>query len=268
MPSADAFAALSQRLGREPGLLTAWLGLPSPLLAGVVAREAVDCVTIDMQHGAFDIANAVLAIGQVMLAGKPALVRTPVGDFATASRLLDSGAAGIIAPMVNTVEDARALANFTKFPPIGERSWGPLLAMDASGLGATDYLKMANGLTKAIAMIETREALAALDDILAVEGVDGVFVGPSDLSIALSGGGHVNAEHKDVDAALDHVLARCRAAGKAAGVFAGGGERAGELRRKGFDLVALSNDTAQLRLGVQTMLKQAGVDATVKKPGY
>ncbi|MCP8938916.1 aldolase/citrate lyase family protein [Alsobacter sp. SYSU M60028] len=268
MPSADAFAALSHRWGRPPGLLTAWLGIPSPILAGVVAREGVDCVTLDMQHGGFDLAAAVLGIGQVMLAGKPALVRVPVGDYATASRLLDSGAAGIIAPMVNSVADARALVEFTKFPPVGARSWGPVLAMDASGLGPADYLRRANGLTKAIAMVETRESLAALDDILAVEGVDGVFVGPSDLSITLSGGAHVDAEHKDVDAALDHVLARCRAAGKAACVFAPSGPRAGEMRRRGFDLVALANDVGQVRLGVKTMLEQAGAAKGPATQGY
>ena len=252
-----AFAALSQRLGGRSGLLTGWVSIPDPLVAGIIAREGVDCVTLDMQHGTVDVACAVQGIAQVLLAGRPALVRVPVGDFATASRMLDCGASGIIAPMVNTVEDARAFARYTKFPPVGERSWGPAIALGLSGLGMQEYLQNANKLTSAIAMIETREALAALDDILAVDGIDGVFVGPSDLSIALSNGAHVDPGHKDVSDALDHVLARCHAVGKAACVFAINGEKAGDLRRRGYDLIALANDGLQLRLGVQTMIKQA-----------
>lgn len=260
MSSMPAYAALSQKLGGGSGLLTGWVGLPDPLLAGLAAREDLDAVTMDMQHGMVDLAAAVQGIGQILLAGKPALARIPVGEFQTASRLLDAGASGIIAPMVNSVEDARKLVEFTKFPPVGERSWGPHLALGYSGLTPPDYLKQANGLVRAIAMVETRESLAALDDILAVDGIDGVFVGPSDLSIALSDGGLVNADHPDVDTALDHVVARCRAHGKAACTFAMTAERARDMRRKGFDLTALGNDVIQLRAGIRSMLAVAKKD--------
>ncbi len=112
-------------------------------------------------------------------------MRVPVGDFASASRLIDAGAAGVIAPMINSRADAERFASFAKFPPVGERSWGPRAALALSGLDLQGYLASANRLTQAIAMIETREALDALDDILAVAGIDGVFIGPADLSIAL-----------------------------------------------------------------------------------
>lgn len=252
-----AFASLSERLGGGSGLLTGWVGLPDPLVAGIVAREEVDAVTLDMQHGAVDLATAMRAIPHVLLAGKPALARIPVGEFATASRLLDAGASGIIAPMVNSVEDARGFAAFSKFPPLGERSWGPALALDLTGLTPAAYLARANHLTVALAMVETREALDALDAILGVDGIDGVFVGPSDLSIALSGGAHVDAGHADVWSALGHVVARCRAHRKVCAAFAANGERAGELRRRGFDLVALSSDIMQLKAGVKAMAEIA-----------
>lgn len=257
MTSAHAYAALSERMGGGSGLFTGWIGLPDPLLAGIAAREELDAVTLDMQHGTVDIAAAVQGIAQVLLAGKPAIVRIPVGDFATASRMLDAGASGIIAPMVNTIGDARRLADFTKFPPMGERSWGPHLALGLAGLGFQDYLKRANALTRTIAMVETRESLACLDDILSVDGIDGVFVGPSDLSIALSHGAHVDANHPDVDSALDHVVARCRAHGKAACVFATTAERARDMRAKGFDLIALGNDGLWVRSGIKAMLAVA-----------
>jgi 4-hydroxy-2-oxoheptanedioate aldolase len=255
--SGRVFASLSQRIGGGSGLLTGWVGIPDPLVAGLIAREDVDAVTLDMQHGAIDLASAIATIPHVIVADKPVIVRIPVGEFATASRLLDAGASGIIAPMVNSVEDARALVQFTKFPPVGQRSWGPALALSLSGLSPSDYLAQANGLTKTLAMIETREAMAALDDILAVDGIDGVLVGPSDLSIALSNGSHVDAGHADVWTALRHTVARCRHHGRIAAVFAASGERAHESRKMGFDLVALATDAMQLRAGVKAMAEVA-----------
>jgi 4-hydroxy-2-oxoheptanedioate aldolase len=253
----QAYSSLAKRLGGGSGLLTGWVGIPDPLIAGLIAREGVDAVTLDMQHGAMDLACVVQTVPHVAVTGKPVLVRIPVGDFATASRVLDLGVSGIIAPMVNSVEDARALVQFTKFPPLGQRSWGPALAMNLSGLKPGEYLAQANALTTTLAMIETREALAALDDILAVPGIDGVLVGPSDLSIALSNGGHVDAGHADVWTALDHTVARCRAHKKASAVFSMDGKRAHELLRRGFDLIALSNDVIQLRAGVRAMVEDA-----------
>src|SRR6202035_788652 len=97
----------------------------------------------------------------------------------------------ILAPMIDTGEDARRLVESVKFPPLGPRSWGPRAALPLSRLDASAYLKAANGMTQAIAMIETRAALDALDDILSVEGLDGVYVGPSDLSIPLANGASV-----------------------------------------------------------------------------
>ena len=258
MPATSSFAALSRSIGKGTGsgLLTGWIGIADPLVASVIAREAFDAVTLDMQHGFVDIATAVNGIAQVNLAGKPALVRIPVGDFAIASRALDAGASGIIAPMVNSAEDARQLASFTKFPPLGERSWGPAIALNISGMSMPEYLAQANAHVVTIAMVETRESLAALDEILAVPGIDGVLVGPSDLSITLSNGAHVDAMHPDVDRALDHVAARCKAHGKAACTFAPSGERARDLIRRGYDLLAIGTDIMQLRAGCK-----AGIEA-------
>ena len=124
-----------------------------------------------MQHGAIDFDGATRAILSVALAGKPTIARVPIGAFALASQLLDVGASGILAPMINSGDDARRLVEFVKFPPLGQRSWGPRAALPLSGLDAPAYLKAANAMTQAIAMIETRAALDALDDILSVEGI-------------------------------------------------------------------------------------------------
>lgn len=238
-------------------MVTAWIGSSDPANAALLAREAFDAITFDMQHGVVDLATVAQGAPLVMGLGKPVMARIPVGEFQTVSRLFDIGCSGVIAPMVNSVADAQAFASFAKFPPLGARSWGPHGGLAASGLDQAGYLKAANGFHLAIAMIETREALAAIDAILAVPGIDGVLVGPSDLAIALSRGAHVEAEHADVDAALAHVVARVRAAGKFCCCYSHSGARAAALFRMGFDIVALMSDAAMLRAGAQAALAAA-----------
>ncbi|MBB4038376.1 4-hydroxy-2-oxoheptanedioate aldolase [Microvirga flocculans] len=254
MPKTSSFP---ERLKGGKPVMTAWCGLPDPSAAAILAREDFDAVVLDTQHGSIDLAASLQAIPLIAAAGKPALVRVPVGDFASASRYLDAGASGIIAPMINTVEDARRLAAFTKFPPVGERSWGAYGALALSGLEAGEYLRVANGLTVSFAMVETREALAIIDDILAVPGIDGVFIGPSDLSIALSGGRSLDPASAEVDKALDHALARVKAAGKVAAIFAASGARAAELAAKGFHMVSIGSDISMLRAGAHAALAAA-----------
>jgi len=254
-PVGSSVGVLSQALAEKKSLMSAWCSLPDPTIAGILAREDFDCVILDMQHGLLDYAGVAAAIPLVAAAGKPAIARVPVGDFATASRFLDIGAAGIIAPMINTIEDARRFASFMKYPPMGERSWGPHGVITLSGMNPGDYFSKANGMSVSLAMIETREALHIIDDILAVAGIDGIFVGPADLSIALSGGARVDAHGTEVDEALAHCLARARAAGKFVGVFAIDGERANTLIERGFDLVSLGTDTTLLRAGAQAAIK-------------
>jgi 4-hydroxy-2-oxoheptanedioate aldolase len=129
--------------------------------------------------------------------------------------------------------------------------------MPLSGLQPKDYFAQANGFSLALAMIDTREALAAADDILAAPEIDGIFVGPSDLSIALSNGAENNPTGREASMALDHLLSRSKAAGKFIGVYAPSGERGGELAKKGFDLVSIGTDTSFLRTGAQAALKAA-----------
>jgi len=141
---------LADRLRSGAPTFSAWCGLPDPATAGLLAREGFDAITIDMQHGAIDFAATVQAIPLVTAAGKPAIVRIPVGEFATASRLLDAGASAVISPMINTVEDARRFGSFMKYPPLGQRSWGPHAAVPLSGLQPKDYFSKANGFSLAL----------------------------------------------------------------------------------------------------------------------
>lgn len=247
---------LAQSL-KEGGVYSAWVGLNDAGVAEALAREPFDAITLDMQHGGVDFVGASRAIQSISLAGKPTIVRVNVGDFATASRLADAGAAGVIAPMINSVDDARRFAEFMKFPPLGRRSWGPRAALPLSGLVGPAYLHSANAFTLAIAMIETREALEALDGIVATPGIDGVFVGPSDLSIALSGGGTVDPHGPAVDEALTRIAACVKAHDKFAGLFCFTGAQAKAARARGIILTSISTDALLLRAAARHELDAA-----------
>jgi len=186
MTTQPAFS-LARRLRAGETVYSGWCGLPSPIVAELVGREGFPAVTLDGQHGLWDTASVLAAVAQVRQGGAAPIVRIPVGEFATASRALDFGAEGIIAPMINTQADARAYVSFAKFPPIGERSWGPHRATTLANMPDQKvYLREANDLTVTFAMIETRTALDNVEAIAATPGIDALFLGPADLSIALT----------------------------------------------------------------------------------
>jgi 4-hydroxy-2-oxoheptanedioate aldolase len=144
-----------------------------------------------------------------------------------------------------------------KFPLLGRRSWGPRACLPLSGFVAPAYLHEANPITLAIAMIETREALDALDEILAVPGIDGVFVGPSDLSIALANGGTVEPRGPAVEAALTQVIAAAKARAKFVGLFCFDGAQARAARARGIAFTSISTDSLLLRAAARAELEKA-----------
>jgi 4-hydroxy-2-oxoheptanedioate aldolase len=253
----NAFTSFASDLRGGKTALAAFIGLSEPLITESLLRDGFDTAILDMQHGLHTTQSVIVGIGAAAAAGKPVFVRPPVGDFAFASRALDAGAVGIVAPMINTIEDAKELAASCKYPPQGERSWGPYRATGLFGREMNDYLHSANEMTLAIAMVETREALDILDDILSVPGIDGVFVGPSDLSIALSKGGHVNQFAADVDDALTHVATRARAHGKIASCFSMTGKRAAEMLARGFHMSSIATDQVLLKTAAKAALAEA-----------
>ncbi len=251
-------ASLAARLRAGDSLLVGWVGLPEPLVAELVARAGFDCVCLEGQHALVTPDAVMRGITAVAFAGKPAIVRVPVEDFAFASHALDMGAEAIIAPMINTPEDARRLVAATKYPPLGQRSWGPLRAMTLNGNDPAAQLANANDDTLALAMIETAEAIANLDAILEVDGIDGVFAGPSDLSVSLSDGRTINPVDPALDPVFEDICARATRAGKLASGFAMTPQRAADMRAMGFRLVALGNDQLYLASGIKAMIGEVG----------
>ena len=247
---------LAARLAEGETVYSGWAGWPDPLHAETLARAGFDTVTLDMQHGLHGIEGVCRCIGAVALAGRPAMVRIPLGDWGSATRALDAGASAVIAPMINSVADAQSFAEVMKYPPLGGRSWGPERAMRLGGFtNGPEYLGQANAATWAIAMIETREALAALDGILAVKGIDGVFVGPSDFSIAWSNGATVDAGLEDMMQAVEDIAARARAAGKIRMIFCTSPALGVRYRAMGYQLLAVGWDPNYVETGARTLLE-------------
>ena len=250
--------ALRPRLQAGETLYTAWSAIPEPLVAEFCARAGFDAVTLDMQHGSHTTESILRGVAAITLVGKPAIVRIPIGRFETASRALDFGAAAVIAPMVNSVADAKAFGASMKFPPLGERSWGPTRVIALHGApNLQAYLESANSETLAIAMIETRAAQAVLDEILALDTIDGVFVGPSDFSIALSSGAKVDANNPDMLKAAGAIAKKARDAGKFPCTLAITGEAARRSRDLGFQLIALGSDINYLTAGAKAIIAEA-----------
>jgi 4-hydroxy-2-oxoheptanedioate aldolase len=247
---------LARALRAGETVFSGWCSLPYPIVAETIGREGFAAVTLEAQHGLWDVNALLTGVAAVRQGGAAPVVRVPVADFALVSRALDFGAEGIIAPMINTAADARAFAAAAKYPPTGERSWGPHRVTSLAGL--TDqsvYLREANDNVITLAMIETRTALANVQAIVETPGIDGLFLGPSDLSIALSDGKSLDPLSKDVERELDRIVAACQQAGKVPGAFCHTAERAAALKKRGMRFLAVMSDIAMLRAGTAAALK-------------
>lgn len=230
-----------------------WCGIPSPVTAEIIARAGFDMLTVDLQHGLVDY-QVMLSMLQAMSASAaPKLVRIPWNEPGIAMKCLDAGASGIICPMVNTAEDARRLVAATRYAPLGARSYGPVRA---AALHA-DYVGRSGELVQVFAMIETAEALANRDAIMAVEGLSGIYIGPADLGLSLGHTPTLSPEAPEVHEAIDAILASARKAGLLAGIHCGSGEMIRQMHQRGFDFASLSTDTGIFTQAIGAALADA-----------
>ena len=228
-----------------------WLTVPSSFSAETMAHQGWDTLTIDMQHGMIDDAALVPMLQAISTTDTVPVVRVPWLEPGIVMRALDAGAYGVICPMVNTREDAQKLVAYTHYPPRGTRSFGPLRAVLYAG---ADYVQHANDTIVTFAMIETAEALDNLDDILSVEGLDAIYIGPSDLSLALGCTPTFDDLEPKAFEAVEHILARAKAHGVVAGIHNGTPEAALKRIAKGFQFVTISSDARLMADGAQQVI--------------
>src|SRR4051794_13020209 len=274
---AGVLPAAAERFGRGPPMIdtpacpvreawaagraarNAWLTIPDAHLAETVAaRGMAEAVTVDLQHGLFDHGSAVSALRAIAAHGCAPLVRLPAVDAAVIGYMLDAGAAGVIAPMVESAAEAEALAAPCRYPPHGRRSHGPTRAALRPGSDAFAAAEQAI----VLAMVETSEGLARCEDLAGVPGLDGLFVGPGDLGLSLGLGPGQDREEPELVAAFQRVLAACRGAGKRTGIHAGTASYAARMAVQGFDLVTVWVDAvaiaSTLAAAATTWTQQAG----------
>lgn len=244
---------LKARWQRDEVTLGAWCMIPSSLTAEILAKGGFDWVLVDMQHGCMGYETAVEMIRAIDLAGITPLVRVPWNEPGIVGRMLDAGAMGIVAPMINSVEAAQSLVDACRYPPLGKRSLGPVRVGARDGMG---YVGAANARVAVIPMIETAEALAAVEDIAAVPGVDALFVGPFDLSFSLG----LPPGDNDGKPPFDDAIARINAAARARGIATAVLSTAAlaPLRsRQGFRMISVITDAPALGAAAGASLSAA-----------
>jgi len=230
-----------------------WLAIANSFSAETMAHQGWDSLTIDLQHGVVDYQTMVTMLQAVSTTATVPIVRVPWLEPGILMKTLDAGAYGVICPMVNSREDAQKLVAYTHYAPRGTRSFGPVRALL---YGGADYPQHANDTIVTFAMIETAAALENLDEILSVEGLDAIYIGPSDLSLALG----CTPTFDDLDPraaeAVEHILARAKAHGVVAGIHNGTTEAALKRIARGFQFVTVGSDARLMAAGAQGVMSR------------
>lgn len=225
--------------------------MPGAMGADIIARQGFDWVLIDMQHGCMDYETALAMIRAIDQTPAAPIVRVPWNDPGIIDRVLDAGAMGVLIPMIQSAAEARAAVASALYPPAGRRSFGPVRVGLRDGPG---YVASANDRVAVIPMIETAEALACVDEIANIPGVDALFVGPFDLSIALG----LPPGDNDGKPAFDNAIAKISAAAKGAGIATAvlSNTKVAPLRaEQGFQMISVTTDSTALAIACRADLQ-------------
>jgi 4-hydroxy-2-oxoheptanedioate aldolase len=236
------------------GAVNGWLSIPSSFAAETMAHQGWDSLTIDMQHGVTDYQTAVAMLTAISTTPVVPLVRVPWLDPGIVMKSLDAGALGVICPMINNRAETEKLVGACRYPPRGYRSFGPNRALLYSGL---DYPDHADETVLAIAMIETAAAMDNLEEILATPGLDAVYVGPADLSYALTGRFGFDHTEPPLYDAIVHIAERAHAHGVVPGIHCGTPAYARRMLDLGYRLVTAGADAGLLAAGAKAAVTEA-----------
>jgi 4-hydroxy-2-oxoheptanedioate aldolase len=256
---------LKTRFAEGGTAVNGWCAIPSSVTAEIMGRAGFDLMTVDLQHGLIDYQTALTMIQVLQGLPAPVMVRVPWNEPGIVMKCLDAGVSGLICPMINTAEDARKLVQSTRYAPLGARSFGPTRANMVHGQA---YARAANDAILVLAMIETREALVNLDEILAVEGIDGVYVGPSDLGLSLGHEPTLEPTAPEVLEAISEIRTRARAAGRVAGVHTGSPAMVRAMLEQGFHFASLLTDVRLFSNALSRALADVRNTASETVKGY
>lgn len=265
MPAPMPIADLKSHFATGGIAVNGWCAIPSPVCAEIVGRAGFDITTVDLQHGLIDYQTGLSMLQVLQGLPAPVLVRVPWNEPGIVMKCLDAGFAGLICPMINTADDARQLVQWSRYAPLGARSFGPTRANMVHGQG---YAATANDRILVLAMIETRTALANLDAILGVEGIDGVYVGPSDLGLSLGHAPTLLPTEPEVLDAIALIGARARAAGRIAGIHTGSAKMVKAMLAQGYHFASLLTDARLFAGALSGALAEVRSTAAETVAGY
>ena len=253
---------LLEKLQAGQAAIGAWCHLSDSLVAEIVGMLDVDYVAVDMQHGSTPQSHIIPMLQAITAARKTPLVRIPHKDYGMAQRLLDAGAEGLIFPMVNNRADADEAVSATRYPPLGDRSFGPLRSQMTLGKDTDEV----NAQIMCLVQIETPSAIQNLKEIIQTPGVDGVYIGPADL--ALSHGLSIQDQEPALDDLFAQVLSACTEYNSIPGIHCFSGESARRAQDRGFAITSVGSDAVWLRSGYSEQLARARGITPVSVGGY
>jgi len=229
-----------RKIWRKGGaVVNGWCGIPNGFAAEVMANQGFDSVTIDLQHGLVHYDSSIPMLQGISTTDATPMARVPWLEEGIIMKMLDAGCYGIICPMINNADDAVRLGKSCRYPPKGYRSNGPARA---AIYGGADYQPKANNTVLAIGMIETEDGLKNLDAILKTKAMDAVYIGPSDLGLALGRKATLDQTDPVVVKQINHIKNACKKSGTRVGIHCASAEYAKKMVKEGFDLVTLSVD--------------------------
>ena len=242
-----------RKIWRKGGaVVNGWCGIPSGFAAEVLANQGFDSVTIDLQHGIVHYDSAIPMLQGISTTDATPMCRVPWLEEGIIMKMLDAGCYGIICPMINNAEDAERFGRSCRYPPRGFRSNGPARA---AIYGGADYQKRSNSTVLAIGMIETEDGLKNLDAILKTKALDAVYIGPSDLGLALGRVPTLDQTDPVVVKQINYIKDTCKKRGTKVGIHCAAPQYAKKMVKQGFDLVTLSVDYRIMAAAAADMVK-------------
>ena len=233
--------------------INGWLSIPNSFTAESMSKMGWDSLTIDLQHGINDYSTSISMLQAIANSPTIPFARVPWNEPGIIMKMLDAGTCGIIAPMINNKEECEKFVSYCRYPPLGQRSFGPMRAQLVYGL---DYHKNANSQIITLAMIETKEAINNLDEILSVDNLNGVYIGPADMSLTHGLKPQFDVKEDPVFSNIKLIVKKSKEYGKIAGIHNGTTQYAKEMIALGYQFITISSDYRGMTSFNQKIVKE------------
>lgn len=254
---------LQNLFNKNKTCINGWLSIPNSFTAEAMSKMGWDSITIDMQHGQNDYSNSISMLQAISNSDVIPFVRVPWNDPGIIMKMLDLGVLGIIAPMINTKKQCEDFISYCNYPPIGQRSFGPMRAQLVYG---SDYYEQANNQIFSFAMIETKEAVDNIDEILSVPNLTGIYIGPGDMSSSYGFAPKFDVKDDPVYSNIKMIAKKAKENGKIAGIHNGTTKYAKEMISIGYQFVTVSSDFRSMSVHAQSVVNEMKNEVEDKSP--